>query len=92
MAKCLIPWSTPYTLSGYVSPANAALIMLYTHIMVIHTQYISAACTSDSRSAVHCAPHCANTILHNAIQLNCYKPIAMQYTAALITYIVGGYS
>ena len=92
MAKGYIPWSPTYTLTGCVLPALAAPSMLYTRSIVTNAQYISAACTSDTHSAVYCAPHHANTMQHTAIQLKCYKSITMQYTAALFTYKVGGWS
>ena len=83
---------TPNILTGCVTPALAALSMLCTHSMVINAQHISAACTSDNHNAAHCAPHHANTMQYSEIHFKCYKSIAMQCTAALITYKVGGWS
>ena len=90
MAKGQTPWSPPYTLTGRVIPAHAAPNMLCMHSMVTNAQYVSAACTSDTHIAVYCGPHYANTMQHNAIQFKCCKSIAMQCTAALLTYKVGG--
>ena len=84
--------NTPIYPLGRVTPACVAPSMLCTHSMATNAKYISVACTNTTHSAVHCAPHYANTMRHNAIQLKCYKSIAMQCTAALITYKVGGWS